>query len=359
MKVAIVGASIGGLASAIALRKLGASVAVFERNSGTFSERGGALWVDVPMWEALRGAKMIRRGQPAARSQGSFFYGDVWNFLYSGLPKGIVRFEHPVVDLGDDVDRPRIDDVSYDLVILADGGWSKLRACVTRTQPEYSGYNVWRGAVDAAEVCGFDTFGMPKNGNCVTLTLPMCKDDGTDVLVGGLFVATPEDEIARPEEGANRHLGADAHAVPEWFLPFYRKQFGKQSGGALVRLFEAIVAKGELRPHPQYDYAADRVHAGRVVLVGDAAHLASPALAAGANTAVRDALALYEAFSAGHTVEEALTSYSHGALRRARELFMGSLAVRREFLPKGGLAAVRSPSELVGLERNVRGSNSA
>mmetsp|Transcript_120746 Transcript_120746/g.219597 ORF Transcript_120746/g.219597 Transcript_120746/m.219597 type:complete len:324 (-) Transcript_120746:115-1086(-) len=306
------------------------------------------------MWQALRGARMMRRGHQALndRSQGSFFYGDLWRFLYSGLPEGTVQFDHAVEDLGNDVECPTIDGEVFDLAILADGGWSKLRRYVTSTQPEYAGYVAWRGQVDAVDFPkGFDAFGMYTNGPFNTLALPMCKDDGRDVLIGGLFLATPEDEVVHPEAGASRRgdEGAKSSTVPEWFLPFYKKHFGRDVGGKLVKLFEAIMTKGDLKPHPHYDYAADKVNAGRVLLVGDAAHMASPALAAGANMAVSDALALREAFGSGSGLEDALRVYSRDALRRARKLHMQILAVRPQFLPNGGLAAVQSPSKLVTL----------
>ena len=358
MKVAIVGASLGGLAAANALHKLGATVKVFEKFPAEFSQRGAVLgFVDVGMWEELLGKRMMRRGRRAVRAQGAFYYGDLWRFLYSGLPEGTVAFGRPVAGLGDDVYRPTIDGETYDLAILADGGWSKLRRYVTDTQPEYAGYVCWRGKIDANDYGSFNDFGIVKNGFFDTIVLQMSKDDGTDVLMGGVFVATPAAEVVRPSDGASRHVDEDAEAhagcgagLPEWFLPFYRQQFGDHAGGALVRLFEAFASRGELTPQPQYDYAADKVSNGRVVLVGDAAHMASPRTAAGAHTAVLDALALHEAFLAGGTVDEKLAAYSCDAVRRARELYARSLDVRRQFLPRGGLTTVQSPSTLVAVQ---------
>ena len=77
MKVAIVGASLGGLAAATAFHKLGATVRVFEKFGSEFSKRGAGLgYVDVGLWERLRGQPMMRRGRKARREQVAFFYGD-------------------------------------------------------------------------------------------------------------------------------------------------------------------------------------------------------------------------------------------------------------------------------------------
>ena len=108
--------------------------------------------------------------------------------------------------------------------------------------------------------------------------------------------------------------------------------------------------------HPQYDYAADSVRAGRLLLVGDAAHMASPRTAVGAHTAILDALSLRAAFEAttaavggggDDVIDEALRRYSPDGLQRARQLLQRSREVGRQFVPAGGLAEVVSPQLLV------------
>ena len=48
MKIAIVGGSLGGLATANVMNRLGATVTVFEKGEGTFEKRGACLgFVDV------------------------------------------------------------------------------------------------------------------------------------------------------------------------------------------------------------------------------------------------------------------------------------------------------------------------
>lgn len=123
-RVAVVGASLGGLAVATVFDQLhGFEVDVYERSDSTMKSKGSGLgFVDVNAWQQLRGARMMRRGQQAHRSQGAFYYGDLWQFLYEGLPGGTVRFGRAVGGLGEDPTRqPAIDGTAYDLVVLAGG----------------------------------------------------------------------------------------------------------------------------------------------------------------------------------------------------------------------------------------------
>mmetsp|Transcript_70336 Transcript_70336/g.198454 ORF Transcript_70336/g.198454 Transcript_70336/m.198454 type:complete len:374 (+) Transcript_70336:49-1170(+) len=351
-KVAVVGASLGGLASANVLFQLGFTVHVYERGDSTFENRGHGLgFVDVGLWQKLRGARMLRRGTQASRAQGAFYYGDLWRFLYEGLPDGTVRFGHMVEDLGD-VMRPTIGDEAYDIVVVADGGWSVLRRYVTTSQPQYAGYVVYRCQIDADDVPGFADFGVFKNGIFDTIALPLTTDSGRNSIVCGAFIATPEAEVRTPEAGTSRHGAAEAkehrgNSVPDWFLPLYREKFGAHARGELVRLMEAILAKGKVSPHPQFEYAADAVTAGRVVVVGDAAHMASPRTAVGAHTAVLDAIALREAFAATAGIDDALKLYSRDGVLRAQELFRRSREVSQDFVPAEGMTAIVSPATLV------------
>lgn len=135
-RVAVIGASLGGLSAANALVQLGHIVHVYERAKGPMHNKGyGMGFVDVDLWERLVGRRMIRRGQRANRGQGAFYYGDLWKFLYDGLPKGTVRFGSTVNSLGSSkkeaMRQPTIGKEKYDLAVLADGGWSALRHYIT------------------------------------------------------------------------------------------------------------------------------------------------------------------------------------------------------------------------------------
>lgn len=195
------------------------------------------------------------------------------------------------------------------------------------------------------------------------MPLPVPYFDGRRTYMCAFFVPTPEAEITPSRRGDNRQIEQVAgHGnAPAWFVPFVRRLFGqhaerarKRSPGTrtaadeLVTFAETAAAKGKLTAAPVYEFGVSRTVHGRVVVLGDAAHLATPMTAAGAHTAVEDAHGLLTAFTARlGSVEAALRAYDTGATQRAQRLLRTSRAVSQDILPKGGKGAVRSPATLL------------
>ena len=136
------------------------------------------------------------------------------------------------------------------------------------------------------------------------------------------------------QNGANRQIIEELTILPNWFLPFYKEHFGSIQGGELYRVMEIAANKGKITGMPLYEYATNKVLNGRLLLCGDAAHMASPRTAVGAHTAVQDAAALYEAFlkittknDKNEYIDAALKIYEKPALQRAQQLFARSKEV--------------------------------
>lgn len=363
LKVAVVGGSLAGLGVASVLTRIGADVTVFEKSHTAFHKRGACLgFVDVEMLENIRGgATFMRNGRRASLEQGAFYYGDVWQFLFAGLPAGCVKFGRTVSTLGEDVKKPTIDGVVFDLAIIADGGWSDLRQqYIDSRLPEYTGHQIIWASVDTAELPGglrsFESeFGSTEtatysNGcyDAVVLEAPKC--DGSRMYACGFFVATPESEVAAPAKGDNRQVEATRvwNHIPEWFLPFIRHMFGQYVNGEIVRFTEAAASKGKIAPNPVYEFAASKTTAGRIVGIGDAVHLATPWTAAGAHTALLDAVSLGDALAQkSQDVDRALGAYDKVAVKRAKALLLQSRACSRRLLPRAGKHAVPSPATLL------------
>lgn len=336
MHIAVVGGSLAGLAAANVFHRLGLAVSVFEKFPATFEQRGSSLgYVDIPLWEYIRGEKMLRRGRQANRQQGAYFYGDLWKFLYEGLPTDCVHFNHTVSTLGDDILHPEIDGKTYDAVVIADGGWSSLRRYVNGDKrPEYSGYVLYRAKLDSEYFPRYNGEGAHTTGRYFCMSLNVAADDGRDFIMGGLAVGTPESEVVPPEDGASRHTEVTpANAeLPSWFMPFVRRQFAHHAGGEVLKWLELCALKGKITPQPLYEFGADKVVAGRILMIGDAAHMASPRTAAGAHTGILDALGLLEAFSRNlgpEKLDAAIRAYEPGGLQRARDLYLRSKEVSR------------------------------
>lgn len=342
MHVAIVGGSFAGLAAANVFHRLGWTVTVFEKFGSQFQNRGSSLgFVDVPLWEFIKGSPMIRRGKRASRQQGAYFYGDLWSFLFEGLPDGTVKFDSTVTNLGENINSPSIYGVNYDLVVVADGGWSSLRKYVNGDKlPEYAGHTIFRCKVlaeDYPEFTGDEVYTADKSFG---IALNVALDNGKNYVMGGVAVGIPESDIVRPIEGASRHTEVPATPLPDWFVPFIRRKFRHDL--SLVRWVEACAAKGKITPQPLFEFMADKVANGRILVIGDAAHMASPRTAAGAHTGILDALGLFEAFTEcknADMIDDSIRAYAPGGAKRARDLYLRSKEVSRPLVysPSDGL----------------------
>ena len=315
---------------------------VYEKYPGQFSSRGSSLgFVDISLWESVIGAKMTRMGKQAHRSQGAYHYGDLWKFLYEGLPDGTVKFGKTITTLGDDLTRPVVEGVEYDAVVIADGGWSSLRKLVTGDdkQPEYAGHLIYRAKLKMEDFPGFYAEGGYQNGKYFVMMLQVARDNGEQFIMGGVAIGAPESIARRPSDGASRHGDAftEPEKIPDWFLPCVREAFKIQGDGQVVKWLELAATKGKITEQPLFEYKADEVAKGRVFVIGDAAHMASPRTAAGAHTGVLDAAGIHEAFSKHRSdIDAAIQAYAVGGRKRAADLYARSKQVSAPLVYRPG-----------------------
>jgi len=304
-------------------------VSVFEIFQHGFHERGGALGsVDVSLVQAIRGDT----GYTDIRGHGHF-YGDLWRYLYEGLPTEAVEFG---VDIDEIVDAESTSPGlaingelrRFDLIIGADGGKSTIRPYVTSSQPTYAGYTVWRGLVPTKGIAG-PPRGSAETGGFYyeTLGFPV-KGPAGQLWNCGVYMAMPESEVAKPTR--NRQVQNAMRRVPEWFVPFVRKMFNEPS----ARFWSECLQKGKVSAHPVWELASDRVVKGRVALLGDAAHMASPRTGAGAYTAMTDAWVLGQAMSQASSLDGALEVYNNDTVERGERLYASSRRAASYFAPE-------------------------
>jgi len=94
LRVAVVGGSLGGLSVANVLQQLNIEVEVFEYFPSRFHSRGGALGnVHIDLIQRIRG--MSPNKMPPSISGHGHFYGDLWAYLYQGLPALIPLWSTP------------------------------------------------------------------------------------------------------------------------------------------------------------------------------------------------------------------------------------------------------------------------
>jgi 2-polyprenyl-6-methoxyphenol hydroxylase-like FAD-dependent oxidoreductase len=157
----------------------------------------------------------------------------------------------------------------YDVVVGADGIRSRVRTlALGATTPGYVGQMYWRTAV-AAEVVPCST--MVFDADRFVALLPI--GHGLTYVAAQQHTAAPFDD---PIPGRIDRL---------------RSRFA-DFGGPVPAALAALRDDADVHAGPAEENDRDRWRAGRVVLIGDAAHACSPTLAQGGSLAMEDALVL-------------------------------------------------------------------
>lgn len=349
MRVAVIGAGIGGLAVAHGLQRAGADVVVLERSPRP-RRSGSGLSVFGNGWTALdavgagpavrqvagdavtglragqrtpAGGWLSRTPEHALRDLRIVHRNDLHDALAGGLAPGTVR--HGVAaHLDGDQGALRLepapgavpgaDDLVVDLVVAADGVRSPARRALgLDTGTRYAGYHAWRGVtgsvVDLGGAAG-ETWGRGRRFGYAPLR---------DGRVYWFAVATtPVD--GRVEDPAAEHARLLAD-LDGWHHPV----------GDLLRATDpAAVTR---TPVEDLRAPLSSFRRGRCVLLGDAAHAMTPDLGQGGNQALEDAAVLTtllrpiaSARPGGDRLEAELSRYD--ALRRPRAQAIAARARR-------------------------------
>ncbi|MFI0163272.1 FAD-dependent oxidoreductase [Streptomyces sp. NPDC017095] len=342
--VAVVGAGLGGLALARVLRVHGIEAALFDLEpSPAARTQGGMLDIhDETGQEALRAAGLHERflarvhtGGQAVRvldRDGTVRFeepddgtggrpeidrGELRDLLLGSLPEGTVRWGARVTGARPlDGGRHRVtlaDGTAFttDVLVGADGAWSRVRALVSAARPAYTGVSFVEADLTDADV----------------------RHRASAEVVGGgmLFASGPgRGFLAHRESDGSLHVYAAVVAPEDWLdgIDFTDTEAAK---AAVLKEFDgwdgrlrALVADadGPLVPRRIHALPAghrwDRVPG--VTLLGDAAHLMSPFAGEGANLALLDGAELGLALAAHpRDPETALAAYEARMFPRAKD----------------------------------------
>lgn len=323
MKAVVVGAGIGGLAAAIALRRIGWDVTVLERAPELEPLGAGiTIWpnalraldtIDVDIEEvsvpAGEGAGLRNpAGKVVAGSEGvelrALHRGELQNALLAALPDGTVRTGCPVSKVLDDSVLTGDEAISADLVVAADGINSTIRGQLwPGVRPEYRGYTAWRGVTAR---------------HTITVTDP--AQAGETWGPGVRFGIVP-----LPEGGVYWYAAANARQderFPDEHAEVVRR-FG--SWHQPIPTVLAATVPGAVLHHDIYDLPALPTYVnGRVALLGDAAHAMTPDLGQGGCQALEDAVVLAGCLADAGEVGDGLARYD--AERRPRTQSIAKLA---------------------------------
>jgi 2-polyprenyl-6-methoxyphenol hydroxylase-like FAD-dependent oxidoreductase len=363
--VAIVGGSLAGLATGIGLARREIPVNVFEQNSG--EDRGGTgLGVERTLITETTGVDARVDGLTHALPVVDEGYRETstWLAIYRWLravadtTDGLSVHESARVDLiSSDDHRTHLSGplvtASADVIIGADGYRSVVRRAVSPKRPfaPYGGFLLWRALVEESwlpkqmlaktslgggrlphpEAARLVVYRVPgPNGETspgkrsITLAwydasrTPWLRDRGYlvgDEVMGSVLAAAIDDEL-RAE--------LLAIAVKRW-------------RGAAREIIIAAIEHKVIFGTPLAEYLPERLVAGRLALVGDAAHVASPMVGAGFSSGLQDGKAFIAAASrsggtAGQAGIQALRRYDEVRLVPNRRRVLESLAETQELL---------------------------
>ncbi|MFZ0001061.1 MAG: FAD-dependent monooxygenase, partial [Trebonia sp.] len=313
MRVIIAGGGTGGLATAIALRKVGIEPLVLEQ-AAAFTAIGAGLglyanamkaltylgadayWrenvarIDVAEQRNLNDDELITSSSldPQAAKYGEHYYcghrADLLSSLLAPLPPESVRTGSRVVafeDTGRDVrvELATGEEVRGDLLVGADGLRSQTRQqLMGEREARFTGVVVWRGLIPREKVPQrYDAKIMSWYGPRRHVLLYPLRHDQHQESVYSLSAFVPATEVRRESWTASGDL-ADLHASLADSCPPMHE---------LLALMDTALITGIYFRDPLETWGSDRV-----VLLGDAAHPAPPSAGQGAGMALEDAVML-------------------------------------------------------------------
>jgi 2-polyprenyl-6-methoxyphenol hydroxylase-like FAD-dependent oxidoreductase len=324
MKAIIIGGGIGGLAAAVSLRRAGMDAVVFERAArieevgagvslwanaskalgrldlhDTVRKQGAEIGGEARTW---RGRKLFAFSagelrQRFGESNVAIHRSKLQETLFSALPSGTVRLPSQLVDFAQDdcgVTASFADgrEVRGDFLIGCDGLYSVVRERLFGDgPPRYAGLTAWRGVFE-------DTEGLAPEGM-------------------GLNLWGRGSEFGLVNIGGDRAYWYQTANAPE-------SDYGSNAGhkemvlerlqGAYEPARRAVEATPEtniLRTDIYDREPSKRWGAGRVTLLGDAAHPMTPNLGQGACQAIEDAVVLAGSLRATTQIPDALRTYEY------------------------------------------------
>jgi 2-polyprenyl-6-methoxyphenol hydroxylase-like FAD-dependent oxidoreductase len=348
----IIGGSLGGLATAVALRAIGWRVDVFERSPHALDSRGGGLVLQPDVLELFEFAGLAQHAPLAVPSADRIFLdrkGDVvqrgyqpqsqtsWNMLYStmraSLPDDCV---HPGLTLesftqeGNQVSARftsgRVE--SGDLLVGADGAHSTVRKLLLpNAVPAYAGYVAWRGLVPEMALAAQHrrlldgVFAFQHEGDNMLLEYMVPGEDGATEAgrrrwnwVWFRKIATPDLPAVLTDRDGRTHLFS---LPPGALREHYAEALRRDAGQLLAPPFSALV-QHTAEPFIQLilDLEVEQMVFGRVLLLGDAAFVPRPHTAGGSAKAAANALALALALKrTDRPIEQALRSWESFQLK--------------------------------------------
>lgn len=342
-KVLVVGGGIGGLCTAIALRKQGIAVDLVEISKQLTAYHIGIV-VQANFIRAAQALGIADRIVAAGYPYNGLTFQDIHGKVLHQLSGHHLAGENYSTHLG--MARPALHAVlsaaaleagtevrtdstfsrieqhdggvsvhftdggvgEYDLVIGADGVYSSVRKALfgERYTPEFTGQGVWRYNVPRPKEVStsFVAMGLDK-GKCGFI--PLSEETG--------YIWLVQEEPGNPRHPQERlaEIFRERLAPCTGVLARFREHI-TDSSQVVYRPLEAL-----LLPQPWYQ--------GRVLLIGDAAHATTPHMGQGSAQAVEDAVVLGELLAKDLPVEQVMLQFMERRYERCKFIVESSLQI--------------------------------
>ena len=342
IRIAIIGAGIGGMTAAVTLAQKGFKVNVFEQ-APELSEVGAGLTVTpnatkgliylglgqamekIGMAHDLQGVRHyqtkemivpLKRGRHMLEKYGAYQFqvhrADIHDILIENLEKhspGCIFVDHQLVGIDQKSEKVKLmfnnqAEHEFDFVIGADGTRSTVRKSILGTdEPEFSGYVAWRGIVPTDgldesdfDECGSSAFISPGR----VFARYLIRDAKEYNYVA--FLATEE----WAEEGWS--IPSKVETVLEIFFD-YNQQV---KNIILATPPEGCYKWGIFTRKPINKWSSERV-----TLLGDAAHPLEPFMGQGASMAIEDGVVLGRIIEDASDVSEIIKRYETARIERS------------------------------------------
>ena len=366
-RVAIAGGSIGGLNAGVLLQEAGYDVHIYERSTEALQARGAGIVV-LPMTERY----FTERGQDFDRNVAltltNWSYIDradniisenpthdrfsSWNTVYRALrdvmPDDRYHLSSEMVGFDQDEGEVTVHfsdgrSTTVDLLICADGTSSTGRSILLPGEhPQYAGYVAWRGTVPESSISEttrerFEDamiYQVLDHSHILIYAIPSDDnriDPGHRLLnfvwyrnypAGGAF-----EDLMLDRNGEQRPLTMPPGMVRDEHLEELHEAARRDLAPTLA---EVVLACPDPFIQAVTDVTSDQMAFGRVILLGDAAWVLRPHVAAGTAKAAADGWALLEALEAHDgDIDAALAEWEQRQLEVARKGFAKTTAMGR------------------------------
>lgn len=352
----VVGASLAGLMAAIALARAGIKVTVVER-AGSMLRSGAILQVDSGEADHTATAKFLRK-----LASGGIRSAEAWSSIQSRLraaaeaePNIELRYEVRVIAVDEDdngawavTNQGEI--IRGDILLGADGHRSTVRRHLNPHKPDatFAGYLIWVALLEENDI--------PEKyrpaPNAPLLSIP---DGIGDFLLGSIIAGadgstqpgkrrlgwawydnTRNDLLRRlscVQGNIVQHSLTPADIPEETLTELAEEARARWRQTWLAATLHSIKTRN-LIATPIAEYIPKKLAQGRIAIIGDAAHLATPLTAKGFNASLQDAATVADCVASGikgSGAVEALLKYQSRRLSNAREIVQSGQSFSRSF----------------------------